>query len=124
LLSEFEFENFGTTKIFFMQNEFKNFNEFRQQLTESPDLQAKFKDNPAEAINQVKLAAELPNTRVYRMVVMSLAITILFIVIGLLIMGLTDKTATNKDILTIFTAIASTAIGALAGILTPVARQQ
>jgi len=107
-----------------MQNEFKNFNEFRQQLTESPDLQAKFKDNPAEAINQVKLAAELPNTRVYRMVVMSLAITILFIVIGLLIMGLTDKTATNKDILTIFTAIASTAIGALAGILTPVARQQ
>lgn len=106
-----------------MAYKFKNFEEFVQASKTDTALQAELKADAPAAINKVTIESELPNTPIYRMLVIALMVTVLLIVTGILIMALTDKAEKNQNVLTIFTAIASTAIGALAGVLMPVQRK-
>lgn len=102
---------------------FKNNEEFVQALKTDTALQDEMKADPVAAMAKVVIIKEVPDTLVYRMIVASLMITVLLIVTGLLIMALNNMAEKNQNILTIFTAIASTAIGALAGVLMPVQKK-
>ena len=106
-----------------MEFTFTNNAEFVKQLKTNKPLQEAIKEDPAAAMEKVKINEGIPNTKVYQMVIASLVVTVLVIVVGLLVMVIFDKAEKNQNILTIFTAIASTSIGALAGVLMPVQRQ-
>lgn len=102
---------------------FKTHEEFVQALKTNTALQEEFKADPSAAMDKVNIEGELPNTPVYRMLVIALMVTVLLIVSGVLAMALTGMAEKNQNVLTIFTAIASTAIGALAGVLMPVQKK-
>lgn len=107
-----------------MKQSFKNANEFVQKLQTDKNLINELQSNPEEPLKNIAIGqGEVPDTKVYRVVVASLVITVIVIVVGLIVMVVFDKAVTNQNILTIFTAIASTAIGALAGVLMPVQKQ-
>ena len=103
---------------------FKNNEEFVQALKTDTTLQGEMKSDPVATMAKVNIQdGELPNTSVYRMLIIALMVTVLLIVAGVLAMALTGMAEKNQNVLTIFTAIASTAIGALAGVLMPVQRR-
>ena len=102
---------------------FKNNEEFVQALKTNTTLQDEMKKDPPATMDKVNIEGELPNTSVYRMLIIALMITVLLIVAGVLAMALTGMAEKNQNVLTIFTAIASTAIGALAGVLMPVQKK-
>ncbi len=98
----------------------KSFNEFKQELSDSEELQEKFKDNPLEAIKEFKQQNPLSTDKwIYRIIVVGLSISIVAIIIGILILMSTGKIDGDKTVPTIITAIGSAAIGALAGLLAP-----
>lgn len=94
----------------------KNFNEFQKELTTNPDLQKEFREDPVKAISRFQ--PSLPDNWVYRMVVGSLGLSIILVILGLVILSLYGKPI-DATVSTLFTAIASGAIGALAGLLAP-----
>ncbi|MFN4000213.1 hypothetical protein [Algoriphagus sp.] len=94
----------------------KNFVEFQKELSSNAHLQQEFKDDPVKAIQQFKLS--LPDNWVYRVVVGSLGLAILTVIAGVILLSFSGKTI-DATILTLFTAIASGSVGALAGLLSP-----
>lgn len=94
----------------------KNFAEFKQQLITDPQLQNEFKNDPVKAASQFH--DPLPDSWVYRIIVSSLGFAILFVIIAVVILLFGHDTG-DPHVPTIFTAIASGAIGALAGLLAP-----
>ena len=101
----------------------KNFEDFKKQLVKDPKLQEEFKKDPVQAINQVEVKNPLQSDPwIYRIVVGALGFAVITIILGILILFLTDKIEDDKGVPTIFTAIGSAAIGALAGLLAPSAR--
>lgn len=94
----------------------KNFAEFQKELETSPDLQKEFKEDPIKAAKQFQ--SLVPDNWVYRMVVGSLGLAILLVIVGIIILSLSTRTI-EPTVSTLFTAIASGAVGALAGLLAP-----
>lgn len=94
----------------------KTFEEFQKELETNTDLQKAFKEDPVKAIQQ--FTPSLPDNWVYRMVVGSLGLAILLVIIGIVILSFSTKPI-EPSVSTLFTAIASGAVGALAGILAP-----
>jgi hypothetical protein len=94
----------------------KNFVEFQKELTTNAHLQQEFKDDPVKAILQFK--SSVPDSWVYRVVVGSLGLAILIVIAGVILLSFSDKDV-EPTILTLFTAIASGSVGALAGLLSP-----
>ena len=99
----------------------KSFGEFQKALLADAGLQQDFKTDPVKAVLQFQ--AEIPDTRVYRLVVGFLGLCILFVIVGTVVLALSAKIAIYPPLITLFTAIASGAIGALAGLLTPSPKQ-
>lgn len=95
----------------------KNFTEFKAELGKNTDLQNQFKEDPLKAIEQFHTA--LPDTFVYRIVVGSLGFSIIAVIICVTILLYGHSNASDINVPTIFTAISSGAIGALAGLLAP-----
>ena len=94
----------------------QNISDLKTEIATNATLQQAFKDDPVKASQQ--LADEIPNTTVYRMVVGALGGAILLVIIGIVILSLSAK-AIEPSVSTLFTAIASGAIGALSGLLAP-----
>lgn len=89
------------------------------ELQKNEDLQQKFKTNPIEALKNI----ESRNPKdfdywIYRIIVSALGLAVLVIIIGLVVISINHITLENQ-LITIFTAISSGAIGALAGLLSP-----
>lgn len=97
-------------------NSIKNFSELGSELEKNPVLQQEFKDDPVKAIQ--KFSTAVPNNLVYRMVVGSLGLSILLVIIGTIILASSGKPI-EATVNTLFAAIASGAVGALAGLLAP-----
>jgi hypothetical protein len=98
----------------------KSFEEFKTQLETNPDLQKEFKENPVNAIQNFHQQSPLSNDKwIYRIIVLSLGLTIISIIIGVIILIGTGKITNDGSVPTILTAIGSAAIGALAGLLAP-----
>jgi hypothetical protein len=95
----------------------ENINDLKMQLTTNPTLLQAFKDDPVKTIQDLH-EEPIPNTTVYRMVVGALGGSVLLVIIGIVILSLSPK-AIEPSVSTLFTAIASGSIGALAGLLAP-----
>ena len=103
-----------------MANPIKSFDEFRKELVSSPDLQNQFKEDPLKAVKQFQEQSPLSTDKwIYRIIVLSLGITIISIIIGVIILIGTGYITDDKGVPTILTAIGSAAIGAMAGLLAP-----
>ncbi len=90
----------------------------QNELASNVDLQNQFKNDPVKAIQQFSATSPVPDTWIYRIVVGSLGLAVIFVIVAVVI--ITSKGNTSDDhVPTILTAIASGAIGALAGLLAP-----
>ena len=94
----------------------RSIGDLKTEIKINPDLLQAFKDDPAKAIDQ--LPSPVPDTWVYRMVVGSLGLAILLVIISVVTITLA-KIPIESSVSTLFTAIASGAGGALAGLLAP-----
>ena len=90
--------------------------DLKNEMAVNENLQQEFKDNPVKAIQQ--LEESIPDTPVYRIVVISLGTAVLLVIVGMVTLSITNDTI-DPSVTTLFTAIASGAIGALAGLLAP-----
>jgi hypothetical protein len=103
-----------------MGDQIKTFAEFKNELVTNTDLQNQFKEDPVKAVQQFQQQSPLTTDKwIYRIIVLSLGITILSIIIGVIVLIGTGKISDDKGVPTILTAIGSAAIGALAGLLAP-----
>ncbi|WP_109298895.1 hypothetical protein [Aquimarina sp. AU474] len=102
-----------------MQNKIRSFNQFKTVLEKDPEIQEDFKKNPVDAIKKFQSEPWFNDKLIYRLVVLFLGIIVLTICVGVII--LTSQNVINKDfnVPDILIATASTAIGAIAGLLTP-----
>ncbi len=93
--------------------------DLEMELKNNNELQEKFKNNPIEAIKNL----ETKNPKetdywIYRIIVIALGSAVITIVIGLVMISVREISVEDQ-LVTIFTAISSGAIGALAGLLAP-----
>lgn len=96
------------------------FEDFKTALNNNPALQEEFKTDPVKAAeNLVITNPKETDSWIYRIIVISLGLAILTIIIALTVMSMKDGDQINAQVITIFTAISSGAIGALAGLLAP-----
>lgn len=90
--------------------------DLKKELNNNTDLQNQFKEDPVKATqNLVEKGASVPDNWIYRIVVGSLGLAVLLVIIGTIILN----PGNDQNLPTVFTAIASGAIGALAGLLAP-----
>jgi hypothetical protein len=96
----------------------KTLTAFKTELVNNTNLQNQFKEDPVKAIQQFNPSGPLPDNWIYRIVVGSLGLAVILVIVAVVI--LTFKTdGGDSHVPTILTAIASGAIGALAGLLAP-----
>lgn len=96
------------------------FDDFKTALNNDLKLQQEFKDNPVIAAENLLITnPKDTDSWIYRIIVISMGIAILTIIITLTIMAITLGEKLNNQVITVFTAISSGAIGALAGLLAP-----
>lgn len=100
--------------------EINNLKGLKKALTNNPQLQQEFKDDPLKALSQIE--STLPDNWVYRLVVGALGLAIILVIVGIVILSLNLEEAIDPTVSTLFTAIASGAVGALAGLLAPTPR--
>lgn len=84
------------------------------KVANDPELAAAIKANPATAIAGVAANPLQTDKWIYRMVIISLGLTVLISVVGLLIMAFYAKLLPEGVV-----ALGSAAVGALAGLLAP-----
>lgn len=84
------------------------------RVAQDPQLEAKIKENPAQAIANVAATPLQTDKFIYRTVVISLGLTVLISIIGTLIMAYNAKLIPEGVV-----ALGSAAVGALAGLLAP-----
>jgi len=93
------------------------------ELETDPDLKSKFQQDPATALKQFRQENQenpLQTDKViYRIIVVSLGLTVLLIILGVIVLLAIGKISNDQGVPTILTAIGSAAIGALAGLLAP-----
>ncbi len=97
----------------------KNINtliDLKKELVNDVSLQNQFKEDPVKAAqNVIEGRSVVPDNWIYRIVVGSLGLSVILVIIGTIILN----PDADKNLPTVFTAIASGAIGALAGLLAP-----
>lgn len=89
-------------------SKYRNFRDFTDQVGNDPKLQADLKSDPTKVLNNVRI----DDKWVYRM-----AIWILGLVITLIICGAIYFISIDKVIPEFFITLASTALGAIAGLI-------
>lgn len=103
-----------------MSKKVESFTEFKKELETNKELQNRFKENPVQAVQQFEQKNPLDTDPwIYRIIVLSLGITLLVIVVGVIYLMLDGNIKDDEAVPTIFTAIGSAAVGALAGLLGP-----
>ena len=86
------------------------------KIAQDPNFEAEVKANPAEAIARVAMPLPLQNDNwVYRIVVSSLGLVVLVTILGQIVSVATTGKFLTEGII----ALASAAVGALAGLLAP-----
>jgi len=101
----------------------KSFEEFQKVLSDSEELQTRFKTDPVKAVNEFTQQNPLyTDNRIYRIIVIGLSITIVSVILGILILMSMGQIDGDKSVPTIVTAIGSASIGAISGLLAPTPR--
>ncbi len=103
-----------------MSKSFRSFDEFKTELLKSDEMQKEFSQNPISAAEKYSGSSPLDTDKwIYRIIVIALGATVLFIILGVIVLMTLDKISADKEVPTILTAIGSAAIGAMAGLLAP-----
>jgi hypothetical protein len=98
----------------------KSFNEFKKELETNSTMQDQFKADPVGAVQNISQSGPLTtDSWIYRITVISLGATIVFLIIGIIILLGLGVITSDANVPTILTAVGSAAIGALAGLLKP-----
>ena len=99
-------------------NNIKSITELSKELEKNPQSVQEIKADPQKVIDTIKKNQEIPNTLVYHIVVSALGLSIILVIIAVAILA-SGSESPDVRVPTIYTAIASGAIGALAGLLAP-----
>lgn len=83
-----------------------------------PQLAANLGEDPVRELSRIAAQTPVPDTWIYRIVVISLGAAVLIALIGAIILAKVDG-GNTANVLQLLTAIGSAAIGALAGLLAP-----
>lgn len=102
-----------------MQTTFKNIEDLKSGIAADPELQKAFADNPVEAAKSIQESPLETDNWIYRIVVITLGLSILSIIIGVLFL-----VSGKQEVPAILTAIGSAAIGAISGLLAPSPKKQ
>ena len=103
-----------------MENQkFDSLTELQKNLSVNPDLQQSFKHDPVKALKEVMPNPLNTDYWIYRIVVLSLGLTVVIIIIGVIVLTGMGLIRNDQNVPTILTAIGSASIGALAGLLAP-----
>ncbi|WP_100076506.1 hypothetical protein [Chryseobacterium camelliae] len=99
------------------------FDDFKTALNNNPKLQEEFKEDPVRAAERmVTTNPKDTDSWIYRIIVLALGLSVISIIAGLIVISV-NKIPLEEQLVTIFTAIASGSIGALAGLLAPSPRK-
>jgi len=99
------------------------FDDFKTALNNNPKLQEEFKKDPVRAAeSMVTTNPKDTDSWIYRIIVLALGLSVISIIAGLIVISV-NKIPLEEQLVTIFTAIASGSIGALAGLLAPSPRK-
>ena len=94
--------------------------ELVKDLKTNPQLLENLRQNPEQTLREYQQDNPKEwDAWIYRIVVLSLGLTVLIIVTGVLITLVQNTNVTNQNLITIVASIGSAAIGALAGLLAP-----
>jgi ABC-type sugar transport system permease subunit len=91
-----------------------------RDLKTDPQLTKEFQQDPEKALKdyQIQNPKDWDNW-IYRIVVISLGLTLVVIVVGTLIALINNQEIKSQNLITIIASLGSAAIGALAGLLAP-----
>jgi hypothetical protein len=84
-------------------------------LVTDTHLQSQTKADPVQTIQNLAVQAQIPDTWVYRLVILTLGLAVLIVVVG----GFAFAAKVGKDIPPALVSIGSAAVGALVGLLAP-----
>ena len=102
------------------QKKIRSFSAFQKELYQNPELQELLKQDPVGTLKRFQQDTPWFNDKlIYRLVVLFLGIIVLTICIGVIYLTADGIINTDFDVPDILIATASTAIGAIAGLLTP-----
>ena len=102
-----------------MQNKVRSFADFKSILEKNPSIQQEFKTDPLKALENFKSEPWFNDKFIYRLAVLFLGLIVLIICIGVIVLIGAEKISADYEVPDILIATASTAIGAIAGLLTP-----
>jgi uncharacterized protein YcfJ len=88
------------------------------RAAQDPQLAADLGADPVRELNRIAAQTQLPDTWIYRLVVIALGSAVLISLIGGIILAKVDG-GNTANVLPLLTAIGSAAVGALAGLLAP-----
>jgi hypothetical protein len=97
------------------KTKYASVNDLAAAIDQDPALKSRVAADPA---TQIRNLVEVPNTRVYQLLLCFLGAAVLIALVGILFLANGGKTIPESAV-----AIASTAVGALAGILAPSPKQ-
>ena len=96
-----------------------------KDLKNDPELLSNIQQNPEKALREYQQENPIEwDAWIYRIVVLSLGLTVIIIVTGVLIALVRNTDVTNQNLITVVASIGSAAIGALAGLLAPSPRNK
>ena len=102
----------------------KSFQVLSKRLSDDPNLLEQYKEDPISMLQKEQTENPLTYDRwIYRVIVLSLGLTVITTVVGIIFL-MNKGPIGDQNIPTILTALASGAIGAIAGLLAPPPKNQ
>lgn len=98
-----------------MSSSIKSINQLAARVAQDPSFAAEFQNNPVRTVTDIAASQSVPDTFVYRIVVLALGLALLVSLCGLIFLSLRSI----ENIPDGLVAIGSAAVGALAGLLAP-----
>lgn len=99
-------------------NNLRTIADLQEEVKKNQKFHDDFVKDPLKSLEKISPTREIPNTKVYHIVVGALGLAILFVIVGVIILAVSSETI-DPTVTTLFTAIASGAVGALSGLLAP-----
>ena len=101
-----------------MSTSIRTVQQLAARAAEDPQLAANLGEDPVRELSRIAAQSQVPDTWIYRVVVISLGAAVLIALIGAIILAKMDG-GNTANVLQLLTAIGSAAVGALAGLLAP-----
>lgn len=107
-----------------MTRKIKDFNEFKEIILNDTSLVSELSRDPKSVLDRFEQKSPLDwDSWIYRIAVTALGLIVLIIIGGVVLLIGSGEINNDNDVPTILTAIGSAAIGALAGLLSPIQKK-